>query len=321
MKEDKEMVMGEDILRKIKDEIGNQYPNISNWMEAMQFTKINKMIRHSFIRAYVFKNFNISEFCEGFNGFLKKNHHRIDSQPFRVYEEFIKTAYSLNKKFLCGNLIKKRNLPGKICHYLNAYKFYKTVMGEGDGARGSREKAHLKKRRIFRLMKANKLTPDDMSHWQGELKGAIDIFWFTKYDSIPDKFRKCSDNPVAAQAIRDLLGSPHLYNDVLIEVQIPKNLAEKAPKVPTICDAGGYPYFRPAIRIDGFGRTINLDKRTTGLPEGVHEKINWDKSFATRYVGDLPKKKKEFSDTEWNQLIDKSEEELIAFLEGLQNEA
>ncbi len=305
--------MGKSTLKKAEDAIGSQYPNIRIWMEAMKLTAENSMVRHSFVREYVFKNFDILEFCNDFDEFLEKNRHRIDQEPFGLYEEFFKKFYAPNGKFLCGNPIEENNLPEKVCHYLSTYKFYTTIMG---GPRGNRVKANLKVKRRFRLMREKNLTPKIMSGWVGKLKGAVDIFWFTKYDSIPDKFRECSDNPEAARVIRDLLGLAH-YSDVgLIEIQIPKHLVDKGSKVPTICDVCGYSFFRPAKRKDGFGRAVDLDKKSLGLPEGVHEKISWDRDFPTRYVGDLPEEKKEFSDSEWKQLLDRSKKRVNRFNRG-----
>lgn len=303
-------MMENDTLKNIEKEIGQQYPNIGIWIEAMKSPPINNMVCHSFIREYVFKNFDILEFCKDFDEFLGKSHLRIDQEPFGLYEEFFKKIYAPNGKFLCGNPIEENKLPEKVCHYLSAYKFYTMIMG---GPRGNRVRANLKVKRRFRLMGEKNLTPEDMPGWEGELKGAIDIFWFTKYESIPEKFRECSDDPEAARVIQNLLGLAHYYNEGLIEIQIPKHLVDRGSKVPTICDSGGYPYFRPAKRKDGFGRAVDLDKKSLGLPEGVHEKITWNKDFSTRYVGDLPEEKIEFSDSEWKQLLDKSKRRVNRF--------
>ena len=313
--------MGNNTLENIEEEIGCQYPNINIWMKAMKHTPKNKMVCHSFIREYVFKNFDIKGFCEGFAKFLEKEGDRIENEPLELYQEFIIKTFLETNNLLIGKPLKKAKLPVKVCYCLCAYKFYKSIMSEGDEALGPRERSMLKKKRAFRLMIENKLTIDDISTWKGELKGAGDIIWFTKYDSIPPKYKKCSDNPKAGQRIRNLLGLAHLFDDGLIEVQIPKDLVEKGSKVPTICEAAGYPYFRPAKRKDGFGRTIDLDNKSTGLPEGVHPKINWESNFGVRYVGDLDKGKKEFSDSEWREVTSKSEADLIAFIEGLKDEA
>jgi hypothetical protein len=309
-------------LKEIEDVICHQYPNIRIWMKAMKLTPMNKMVCHSFVREYVFKNFDIVAFCEEFDRFLKKESNRIKHQPFELYQEFIIKTYIETKNLLIGKPIEKSKLPESVFLYSSAYNFYKYIMkSEGEGARGSRERFNLKKERAFRLMIEDKLTPDDMSHWKGELKGASDIIWFIKHDKIPEEFRKCSNNPEAAQRIRDLFGMAHLSNDGLIEVQIPKNLIENSLRVPTICEAVGYPYFRPAKRIDGFGRGIDLDKKNTGPPEAVHPKISWGENFKIRYVGDLPKERKEFSDSEWREIISKSEADLIAFIKGSKDEA
>lgn len=298
--------------------IGYRYPNIRKWLKAMKLNPKNKMVRHSFIREYVFRNFDILKFCEDFDLYLKDNAEQIKHQPSKLYKVFIIETYVKTKRLLNGPSIEK--LPDKVCHYLPAYKFYHSIMNNGDESRGFLDRANLKKERPFRLMIANKLTPDDISYWEGEFKGDTDIIWFTKCSSIPDGFRESSDNPEAARVIRNLLGLAHLYQDGLIEVQIPKSKVENGSKVPTICESVGYPYFRPAKRIDGFGRAIDLDKKSTGLPEGVHAKISWDKDFNIRYVGDLPMEKK-FSDLEWLQVTDTSETDLIAFMKGEKNEA
>lgn len=300
--------------------IGYRYPNIRKWLKAMKLIPKNKMVRHSFIREYVFRNFDILEFCEDFDLYLKDNADQIKHQPSKLYKAFILKTYVDTNRLLRGQSIEKEKLPEKVCHYLPAYKFYHSTMSDGDEGRGFQDRAKLKEERVFRLMIENKLTPDDISHWEGELKGETDIIWFTKCGSILDEFSECSNNPEAARVIRDLLGLAHLYQDGLIEVQIPKSKVKNGSKVPTICESVGYPYFRPAKRIDGFGRAIDLDKKSTGLPEGVHAKISWDKDFNIRYVGDLPMEKK-FNDLEWFQVTDTSETDLIAFIKGEKNEA
>lgn len=313
---------GEKILKNIEDGISRQYPNISRWMEAMKSLPMNNMVLHSFVREFVFNNFNIAEFCKKFEGFLKENDLRIDDHPLTIYQKFINENFVEKKNLLNGKPIKKARLTGKVSHFLGAYKFYHSILGGGDEARGPRERLNLKKKRIFRLMIENKLSPAEMSHWKGELKGESDITWFTKYDSIPQEYRECSDDPEAAKKIRDLLGLAHIFSDGLIEVQIPKELVENGSRVPTICETAGYPYFRPAKRVDGFGRAIDLDKKNTGLPEAVHDKITWDGNFnPPRYVGDLSGEKIEFSDPEWQQVTTVSETDLIAFIKGVNNEA
>ncbi len=310
------------ILKHIEDKISHHYPIIGIWMEAMKITPMNEMVCHSFIREYVFRNFEIVAFCEEFYRFLEKRSNRINHQPFELYQEFIIKNFIEKKIFLRGKIIEKSKLPEIVCFYSSAYNFYKYVIkGGGDGARVSRERLNLKRERVFRLMIENKLTPDDICHWEGELKGAGGIIWFTKYDSIPLEFRECSDDPLAAKKIRDLLGLAHLFNDGLIEVQIPKKVIENGSRVPTICEVAGYPYFRPAKRKDGFGRDIDLDKKTTGLPAGVHGKIKCEKNFKIRYVGDLPNERKVFSDSEWREFTSKSEADLVAFIKGLKDEA
>jgi hypothetical protein len=309
-------------LKNIEDKIGHQYPNIRIWMEAMKLTPMKKMVCHSFIREYVFKNFDIIAFCEEFDRFLGKENNRIKHQPFELYQKFIMKTYIEKKKLLIGKPIEKSKLPDSVCLYISAYMFYKYIMkGEGYGVRGSRERFNLKEERIFRLMIEDKLNLDDISYWNGDLGGASNIIWFTKPGAIPQKFRDCSDNPEAAQRIRDLFGMAHLFNDGLIEVQIPKKVIENGSRVPTICDAAGYPYFIPTKRKDCFGRGIDLDKKNAGLPEAVHPKIRWEKNFKIRYVGDLPEKKIEFSDPEWQQIISKSEADLVAYIEGSKDEA
>ncbi len=313
--------MGKSILKNIVDEIASEYSNIRIWMEAMRFTSMNNMVLHSFVREFVFKNFDIFEFCKRFDRFIKKKGDWIKHQPLNFFQEFIVKSLAEERELLNGEPIKKAQLPEKVCLYLSAYKFYRSIISEGDEAFGWREISDLKKKRVFRLMIEDKLTPDDMSHWKGELTGVNNIIWFTKYDSIPQKFRNCSDNPEAAQRIRDLLGMSHLFDDGLIEVQIPKEIVEKGSRVPTICEALGYPYFRPAKRKDGFGREIDLNKKSTGLPVAVHTKIRWEENFKVRYIGMLPKEKEEFSDQEWRQVTSKSQADLIAFIKGLEDEA
>ncbi|MCX6580113.1 MAG: hypothetical protein NT166_08005 [Candidatus Aminicenantes bacterium] len=313
--------MEKNILKKIDDEISRQYPTTGRWIEAMKCTPMNNMVRHSFIREYVFKNFDISEFCIKFEEFLVANNSLINDQPLKLYQEFIIRKIVEDKKLLNGKPIEKDKLPEKVCIYLSAYKFYKSIISEGEEARDPGERRNLKKKRIFRLMIENKLTPDDMSNWKGVLGGASGVIWFTKYDSIPPEFSGCSDDPVAAKKIRDLLGLAHMFNDGLIEVQIPKKVIENGSRIPTICEAVGYPYFKPAKRIDGFGQEIDLDKKCPGLPIAVHPKIIWGENFKIRYVGDLPEEITEFSDLEWREVLSKSEIDLIAFIKGLKDEA
>jgi hypothetical protein len=322
IKETSKSMKGSDILKNIENEIARKYPNISRWMEAMNLIPEYKMVRHSFIREFVFKNFNISKFCKEFDGFLGTNDDKIKDKPLKLFKEFIIKNFVEKKKLLNGKPLKKTGLPEKVSHYLSVDKFYYSIIKGGDVARGPQERLNLKEEWVFRLMIENKLTPDDMAYWKGELKGASDITWFTKYDSIPQEFRECSDDKEAAKKIRDLLGLAHIFNCGLIEVQIPKEIVENGSRLPTICEAAGNSYFRPAKRTDGFGRAIDLDKRTTGLPEAVHDKIGWNGNFKPRYVGDLRGEKVGFSDDlEWQQVTTESENDLIAFIKGVNNEA
>ncbi len=317
-----DLLIGNNVLKKIEKKIGRKYPGISSWMKAMKLTPKNKMVCHSFIREYVFENFDIPEFCKEFDGFLEANDGRIKDKPLEVFQEFIIKDFKDRMGLQKGKPIEKTRLPEKVCYYLRAYKFYKSIiMNGGDEALGAIERSKLKEEEAIKRMIENKLTPDEISKWKGELSGNGDIIWITKYDSIPQEFRECSDDPEAAKKIRDLLGLAHLFNCGLIEVQIPKEIIENDSRVPTICEAVGYPYFRPAKRPDDFGRTIDLDKKNTGLPEAVNDKIDWIGNLKPRYVGDLPVKKIEFSDFEWQQVTSVSETDLIAFIKGVNNEA
>ncbi|UCH96511.1 MAG: hypothetical protein JSV88_06585, partial [Candidatus Aminicenantes bacterium] len=313
-------------LKNIEDEIGNEYPNIRIWVEVMQLTPKNKMVCHSFIREYVFKNFDINAFCEGFDKFLEKEDERIENEPLELYQEFFIIFFETKKdeeknELLFGIPRGKEKFQGKVCHYLKAYDFYKYIM-KGDKGRGPQERFKLKEKGgAFRLMIDGELTPVDIAKWKRYLTSKRGFIWFTKHDSIPQEFRECWDNPKAANRIRDLLGLTRFFNDGIIEVQIPKNELEKESRVPTICEAGGNPYFRPAKRKDGFGRTIDLDKKCTGLLEGVHPKIRLKENFKIRYVGELAKERKEFSDSEWREVMSNSEADLVAFIEGLKDEA
>lgn len=311
------------ILKNIEEEIGDLYSNIHTWMQAMQFSIENKVVCHSFIREYVFKNFDIAAFCKEFVKFLEKENGRIKLEPYTLYLDFLMQIQKIRKEqkeFLQGKPIEKVNLPKIACYYLRAYDFY-TYIVKGDVVRGPRERLNLKTNFVFRRMIQDRLTPEEISEWNGYLTNANGFIWFTKQDAIPAKFRECSDNPEAAQHIQYLFGLGYFFDDGLIEVQIPGNVIENESRVPTIVDAGGYPYFIPRKRNDGFGRGLDLNKKKAGLPEAVHPRIKLEKTFKFRYVGDLPHEKKEFNDEDWQAVLNKLETELIDFLEGLKDEA
>jgi hypothetical protein len=314
-------LMARKTLKKIEGEIKKLYPNISIWMEAMNVSSTTKMVKHGFIRAYVFKNFNIKNFCKGFEIYLKKRFQQILTKPNELYKDFIINHYNNKAKRLKGKSIKKENLPEVLCHYLSRFAFYDKIISGGDEGLGPGERLKLKKHPLFIKMAKGELIPEDCVYWDGELGGAGEIVWFTCHDALPDEVRECLDSPDAASRIRDLLGMAHLYGDGFIEVQIPREVVEKGAKVPTICEAAGYPYFRPAKRKDGFGRTIDLATKDTGLPEGVHIKIKWSKNLGTRYLGELPEVENKFDESCWQQVTKKSEGELIELQEGIKDEA
>ncbi|MCP5105336.1 MAG: hypothetical protein GY950_18250, partial [bacterium] len=54
--------MGTKILKKISSNIKESHPFISQWLEAMDVSAVTKMVRHGFIRDFVFKNFDVEKF-------------------------------------------------------------------------------------------------------------------------------------------------------------------------------------------------------------------------------------------------------------------
>lgn len=117
--------------------------------------------------------------------------------------------------------------------------------------------------------------------------------------------------PPAAEVVRNILGLAHFDSSrgEVISLRI-ESTNLPSPRTPTTFDACAYPFFRPALRGDGWGETINLADGGDGAPEAIHADTRIREGVQAVVLGKLDKGRVGFTTGSWARLLRESEREL-----------
>jgi hypothetical protein len=121
---------------------------------------------------------------------------------------------------------------------------------------------------------------------KGELTGRLPVAWVTKTAEI-ESLREVVKPGQLADDLRDALGLRHLSDDqYLAEIVYPPNIPATL-RAPTFLDGDGALVYRSVRGKDLWGRTVNLKTMHEGLPEAVHQPVNFSAHYKVRRIGRL----------------------------------
>ena len=142
--------------------------------------------------------------------------------------------------------------------------------------------------------------------------GPFRFFWLADFaDDLPRDLD--SKGGEAPEWLRAQVGTAHYANDYLAAFEIARSqLSVGASRKPTLFDARGYAYFRPAFRDDGWGIAVDLATKEDGRPEAVHAEVFLHEGVHPIPVGLLPKEAVQYDEADWAELLAVSEQQLLS---------
>lgn len=171
---------------------------------------------------------------------------------------------------------------GKLAKVVNGQDLLNYNIRKKDGTKfASRRRRPGNPEDIIRNVLRKPSYPQDNIETASELKGARPINWVTKLSSLNQHI---SAGP---ERLRNILGLTHYNEDqTLCVIEYPANHPVKL-KNPTALDAGFNYIFWSRGKRGSWGRTIDIETSSDGLPEAVHEPINLSPDFRFKLIGRL----------------------------------
>jgi len=282
------------------------FERVAEWGKRLLELPEYRMVWHSLCRDYYFQNVSneeLAHYLNKFNEYLKPG---VDKNPERAHGQFVQFC-TLEQPFLQGNPITMANPDDEIHHYVTKQTFRRHILRKGDGRRAPLAVVVIDTEPLIELLNTGRLTSSLLSSQKRTIGGRHGFFWSTTGSAVKDKLQNCSEEEVPS-CLRNALALSDFSNDVMVQIPITASALLKL-RIPTILDANGSPYFRPAKRPDGWGETFDLATLGEGLPEAIHPEIEWDSEAPNpSVIGALPEHRKVLPDEDWNELLNKSQE-------------
>lgn len=211
----------------------------------------------------------------------------------------------------CGNSVGAVDPQMEVVHYVKESSFTRHVLRKcviDDSYGNADDEARADSDYLVMELRKGNISSAFLASKRAVLSSSRGYFWVTRSAEVNSRLVGLPDVK-KAERIRELVGLASLFEAegnqgrLLIEVRIPADILTNL-RLPTVFDANGRSYFRPAFRNDRWGETIDLRSLREGVPEAIHEKIIWKEEISNpEPVGELPTTPRILTDLECTRLL------------------